>query len=141
MGLYEREVRFYTDVAPGLQGPVAPCRHAAYDPATGVFDLVLDDAAPAVVGNELQGATLEQATLALTQLGRVHGPLLGNAALAGAEWLNRETPLSQTLMAALYAGFIDRYRDDVALMKQLGGGAHQGVASAFSFRSGGCSHA
>ncbi|BDX31813.1 phosphotransferase [Mycobacterium antarcticum] len=114
MGLYEREVRFYTDVAPGLQGPVAPCHHAAYDPATGVFDLVLGDAAPAVVGNEIDGATLQQATLALTELGHVHGPLLGNAALAGAEWLNRETPLSQSLMAALYAGFVDRYRDDVA---------------------------
>jgi hypothetical protein len=114
MGLYEREVRFYTDIAPGLHGPVAPCHHAAYDPATGVFDLLLGDAAPAVVGDEIGGATIEQATLALTQLGRVHGPLLGDAALAGAEWINRESPLNQGLMAALYAGFIDRYRGDVA---------------------------
>ncbi|HYO04959.1 MAG TPA: phosphotransferase [Mycobacterium sp.] len=114
MGLYEREVRFYTDIAPGLHGPVAPCHHAAYDPDTGVFDLVLGDAAPAVVGDEISGATIEQATLALAQLGLVHGPLLGNAALAGAEWINRESPLSQGLMAALYAGFIDRYREDIA---------------------------
>jgi hypothetical protein len=126
MGLYEREVRFYTDIAPGLGGPIggqersdsggviAPCHHAAYDPATGIFDLLLGDATPAVVGDELAGATVEQATLALTQLGRVHAPLLGDAALAGAEWLNRESPLDQNVIAALYAGFIDRYRDDVA---------------------------
>ncbi len=114
MGLYEREVRFYTDIAPGLHGPVAPCHHAAYDAATGVFDLLLGDAAPAVVGDEISGATVEQATLALIELGRVHGPLLNNAVLAGAEWLNRESPLNQGLIAALYAGFIDRYRDDIA---------------------------
>ncbi|PRC62200.1 phosphotransferase, partial [Mycobacterium sp. ITM-2017-0098] len=40
MGLYEREVRFYTDIAPALDGPVAPCFHAAYDPDTGAFDLL-----------------------------------------------------------------------------------------------------
>jgi hypothetical protein len=114
MGLYEREVRFYTDIAPGLHGPVAPCHHAAYDPATGIFDLLLGDAAPAVVGDEITGATIEQATMALTQLGRVHGPLLGDAALSGAEWINRESPLNQGLLAALYAGFIDRYRDEIA---------------------------
>lgn len=114
MGLYEREVRFYTDIAPTLHGPVSECHHAAYDPLTGAFDLLLGDAAPAVVGDEIGGASVEQATMALTQLGRVHGPLLGNAALANAQWLNRESPLNQGLMAALYAGFVDRYRDEVA---------------------------
>ncbi|MDT5241462.1 MAG: hypothetical protein QOD97_3660, partial [Mycobacterium sp.] len=114
LGLYEREVRFYADIAPGLNGPVAPCYHHAYDPETGVFDLLLGDATPAVVGDEIRGATVEQATLALTQLGGVHGPLLGDPALAGAQWLNRESPLSQGLIATLYAGFADRYADRIA---------------------------
>jgi hypothetical protein len=114
LGLYEREVRFYTDVAPAILGPVAPCHHAAYDPATGVFDLLLGDATPAVVGDEIAGATIEQARLALTHLGHVHGPLLGDAALSGAAWINRESPLNQGLISALYAGFLDRYRDDLA---------------------------
>jgi Ecdysteroid kinase-like family len=34
VGLYEREVRFYTDVAPALSGPVARCYHAAFNPPT-----------------------------------------------------------------------------------------------------------
>ena len=68
MGLYEREVRFYTDIAPSLDGPVSACHHAAYDPETGAFDLLLGDATPAVVGDEIRGATVEQATLALAQL-------------------------------------------------------------------------
>ncbi|BBY16167.1 DUF7064 domain-containing protein [Mycolicibacterium litorale] len=114
LGLYEREVRFYTDIAPGLSGPVAPCYHAAYDPETGAFDLLLGDAAPAVVGDEIRGATVEQAALALAELGRVHGPLLGDAVLAGADWLNRESPMNQALLAQLWAGFSDRYGDAIA---------------------------
>lgn len=114
MGLYEREVRFYTDVAPALDGPVSTCHHAEYDPATGVFDLLLSDAAPAVQGDEIRGATVEQARLVMAQLGRVHGPLLGSASLAGADWLNAASPVNQGLVGALYAGYADRYRDQVA---------------------------
>ncbi|MCV7099300.1 DUF7064 domain-containing protein [Mycobacterium palustre] len=114
LGLYEREVRFYGDIAPGLGGPVAPCYHAAIDTSTGVFDLLLGDAGPALVGDEIAGATSEQARLGVVELGRLQGPLLGDAALAEAPWLNRETPLNQAMIASLYAGFIDRYGEQIA---------------------------
>lgn len=114
LGLYEREVRFYTDVAPGLSGPVAPCHHAAYDPQTGAFDLLIGDAAPAVVGDEIRGATVEQAHLALSELGKVHGPMLGDTSLTASEWLNRESPLNQALVAQLWAGFSERFGDAIA---------------------------
>ncbi len=113
LGLYEREVRFYTDIAPRIGGPVAPCYSAGFDPETGIFHLLLGDADPAVVGDEIHGATIEQARLAVAELGRLHAPLLGDAALADAEWLNRESPMNQALVAQLYAGFIDRYGDQI----------------------------
>ncbi|PRC49755.1 phosphotransferase, partial [Mycobacterium sp. ITM-2017-0098] len=72
------------------------------------------DATPATVGDEIHGATVEQAMLALTQLGQVHGPMLNNPALAGATWINRESPVNQGLITALYTGYIDRYRDQIA---------------------------
>lgn len=110
LGLYEREVRFYADIAPRLTGgPIAPCYHAAYDPDSGAFDLLLGDAAPAQVGDEIRGATPEQAKLALAELGKVHAPLLGDEQLGGAEWLNRDAPIDQALLAQLYAGFVERY--------------------------------
>src|SRR3984957_20074489 len=56
LGLYEREVCFYRDIAPRLRGPVAPCYHAAFDAAAGIFDVLLGDANPAVVGDEIRGA-------------------------------------------------------------------------------------
>ncbi|MGH3558332.1 MAG: phosphotransferase, partial [Mycobacterium sp.] len=113
LGLYEREVRFYRDIAPRLTGPVAPCYHAAFDTAAGVFDVLLGDASPAVVGDEIRGATAVQARLAVTELGRLQAPLLDDTALADAAWLNRDAPISQALITALYAGFVDRYRDQI----------------------------
>ena len=113
LGLYEREVRFYQDVAPRLGGPIAPCYHASVD-ATGVFDLLLGDAGPAVVGDEIAGATIEQARLGVVELGRLHGPLLGDTSLAEVPWLNRAAPLSQAMITPLYAGFIYRFGDQIA---------------------------
>jgi len=130
LGLYEREVRFYTDIAPQINGPVAPCHHAGLDAETGAFHLLLGDAGPAVVGDEIRGATVEQATLALTELGRVHAPLLGDTAMANADWLNRESPLNQALIGQLYAGFSQRYRDQIAAYLDLNGRYNPGLTAA-----------
>jgi hypothetical protein len=119
LGLYEREVCFYRDIAPRLGGPIAPCYHAVIDASTGAFDLLLGDAIPAVVGDEIAGATIEQASTAVAALGRLHGPLLGDASLSEASWLNRESPLSQTMIASLYAGFVDRYAAQIAPQHRL----------------------
>ena len=122
LGLYEREVRFYAEVAPriaGAGGPVAHCFHASYQPETGVFTLLLDDAAPAEVGDEIRGATVHDATLALTKLGGLHAPLMGSAAMAESAWLNRETPINQALITQLYAGFADRYGEAITPAQRM----------------------
>ncbi len=119
LGLYEREVRFYRDIAPGLHGPVAPCYHTAFDATTGIFDVLLGDATPAVVGDEIRGATSAQAHTAVTELGRLQGPLLGDTTLADAAWLNRDAPIDQALITALFAGFVDRYGDRISPRHRL----------------------
>lgn len=116
LGLYEREVRFYAEVAPRLAdsgGPVAHCFHASHHPETGVFTLLLDDAAPAEVGDEIRGAPIEDARLALTKLGGLHAPLMGSTAMADSAWLNRETPINQALITQLFAGFAERYAEAI----------------------------
>ena len=119
LGLYEREVRFYRDIAPRLHGPVASCYHSAFDAASGIFDVLLGDANPAVVGDEIRGATPAQAQIAVTELARLQGPLLGDATLADASWLNRDAPINQALIAALHAGFVDRYGDQIAAQHRM----------------------
>ncbi len=117
MGLYEREVRFYADVAPLLasagDGPISLCYHASYQPHNGAFTLLLDDAAPAEVGDEVHGAGIAEARLALTQLGRLHAPLIGRQLPDDARWLDRGTPVNQTFIGGLFAGFAARYGDAI----------------------------
>lgn len=114
LGLYEREVRFYTDIAPDLGGPVAPCFDSGFDETSGAFHLLLGDAGPAVVGDEIRGAAVEQAVLALAELGRLHAPLIGDTTMARAAWLNRESPMNQALIGQLWAGFAQRYGDRIS---------------------------
>ncbi len=123
LGLYEREVRFYAEVAPLLtragEGPIAHCYHASYRPETGVFTLLLDDAAPAEVGDEIRGADLADAVLALTQLGRLHAPVIGIENLSEAPWLNRPSPMNQAAITGLFNGFIDRYGSTITPQQRL----------------------
>ncbi len=119
LGLYEREVRFYSEVAPRLSGPIAQCYHASYQPESGVFTLLIDDAAPAEVGNELRGASVADAILALTQLGRLHAPLIGTEGPPHAQWLHRDTPVTQSLISQLFAGFADRYGESITGEQRL----------------------
>ncbi|EUA44500.1 phosphotransferase enzyme family protein [Mycobacterium xenopi 3993] len=114
LGLYEREVRFYREIAPRVHGPLAPCYHTAFDAAAGAFDVLLGDASPAVVGDEIRGATTSQAMVAVAELGRLQGQLFSDIGLADAAWLNRDAPINQALMTQLYAGFLDRYGDRIS---------------------------
>jgi hypothetical protein len=114
LGLYEREVRFYTEVAPKLKGPIAPCYHASFDARSGTFALLLGDAGPAEVGDEIAGTTWQRARLAVTELGRLHRPAIGDQALGGSRWLNLDSPITEGLFAQLYAGFTERYGAGIA---------------------------
>ena len=114
LGLYEREVRFYAEIAPNLRGPVAPCFHASYDAQNSTFALLMGDAGPAEVGDEIAGATAQRARVAVTALARLQGPTIGDPELAGAQWLNRESPVNSALLGQLWAGFADRYADRIA---------------------------
>ncbi|MBH0779533.1 phosphotransferase [Nocardia bovistercoris] len=114
MGLYESEVRFYRELVPHLTGgPLAACHHAAIDTETGAFDLLIDDALPAVPGDEIVGATAGQADLAVRELGRLHALVRANPALLDAAWMDRGSMLDQAVFAQLYAMFLDRYTTEV----------------------------
>lgn len=60
LGIYEREARFYTEVASSFPMPAPRLYHSA-SPAPGCFTLVLEDLSPASEGSLLYGCTFEQA--------------------------------------------------------------------------------
>lgn len=120
LGLYEREVRFYSDISPQLRRiathALPECYHSAFDPTSGAFTILLSDAGDqATVGDDIDGANIEQARLAMAELGRIHAPFLRRSAEeqelqeAAREWLQRSSPLSGALFSQLFEGFKLRY--------------------------------
>lgn len=112
LGIYEKEICFYQDIAPALDtlGSLATCYHASWDPSNGTFALLFRDA-QAETGNDIKGATIEQARLAVTELGKIHGRVLRNERLLKAEWLGRRSRVNQALMEVFFAGFVERYQE------------------------------
>jgi Ecdysteroid kinase-like family len=116
LGVYDREVRFYTELAPrlGAGGPLAECHLAVIDPEEGWFTLLLEDVSPAVQGDQIAGATVEQARLALHALATLHAPVFADPQLGATPWLNQENVLGQALMTQLLPAFMERYGERVS---------------------------
>ena len=87
--LYEREVRFYQEIAETVDIRVPACYLADIDLETGAFVLLLEDLRPAVQGNQLVGCSLDEAMLAMEELARLHAPRWDDPTLASIEWLGQ----------------------------------------------------
>lgn len=116
---YEREVRFYRELAATVDIRIAQCHHAEWDPADGSFVLMLEDLAPGVQGDQLAGCSVDQARTAVVELARLHGPRWDDAALAGIEWLSRRSaPDAVARVAELWQrsvpAFLESYADHLA---------------------------
>ena len=115
LGAYEREVRFYRELAPRLgDGHLAACHAVRFDEREGWFTLVLEDVAPAVQGDQIAGCTVAEAHAAMLALARLHAPVFGDPQLGATPWLNQESPLNQALLTQLWPGFLERYGERVA---------------------------
>ncbi|MGD9893120.1 MAG: phosphotransferase [Dehalococcoidia bacterium] len=84
---YEREVRFYNELA--RQVSVAtPRRYAGdFDPATGDFILLLEDLSDRRLGDQLAGASLDDAELTIRELAKLHAAWWNDPRLEALDWL------------------------------------------------------
>lgn len=112
---YEKEVRFYQQLAPEL--PICTPRvfHADIDPATASFVLLMQDMAPAEQGDQLAGCAVEVAESAIDELVNLHAPRWDDPTLADLEWLYGDPEAGRAflgmLLPNLWAGFTERYAD------------------------------
>jgi hypothetical protein len=113
LGIYEREVRFYDELAPRIGGPLADCHLAMID-SDGSFTIVLEDLAPATQGDQITGCAPAQALLAIESLARLHAPVFADPVLGATPWLNQRGVLTQALVAQLLEAFLERYEGRVA---------------------------
>ena len=113
LGIYEREVRFYEELAPRIGGPLARCYAAMIDPLEGWFTIVLEDVTDARQGDQIAGCTVDEASLALRELARLHAPVFADPQVGAISWFSQESPLGQALLTQLLAGFLERYGERV----------------------------
>ncbi|NDE70862.1 MAG: hypothetical protein EB050_06960, partial [Actinobacteria bacterium] len=74
---YELETSFYSSIKNDLKVDTPKCLHVWYDSQYDDFVLVLEDIKNATQGDQISGATIEQAQSAIIQLVNLHTPLWG----------------------------------------------------------------
>jgi ecdysteroid kinase len=84
---YEREVSFYRDVGSGAGIRVPTVYFGAADPPSGDFVMLMEDLAPARVGDQLAGCNAEDARSAVGALARCHALWWENPRLKSFAWL------------------------------------------------------
>lgn len=103
---YEREVKFYADIATTIDMRVPRCFHGEWNADDGDFVLLLEDLAPAEQGDQVAGCDEEIARRSVLELARLHGPRWGDASLAEHEFLSRRAPDDSVQLQAIWNMFL-----------------------------------
>ena len=86
LGFYEREVRFYEQLAPHSQLQTPRCYFSALDPGEGLFLLLLEDLAHARNGSWAAGCSLDEAEAAVRAIAAFHAAWWRQPQLAEKNW-------------------------------------------------------
>ena len=114
MNLYEREVRWYRELAGTSTVRVPVCHHAEIDADGDRFALLLEDCAPGRPGDQLAGADLPAIRAALDEAARLHAPFVGQPP---PDWLRFDAELAALrsgVLGQFWPTFRDRYRGRLA---------------------------
>jgi hypothetical protein len=84
---YEREIRFYEDLAPTIEMAVPKRYYSAMDIEGDEYLLLIEDLAPAVVGDEAAGVSLERSELAIRNLARFQSAWWDSPKLENLDWM------------------------------------------------------
>ena len=136
---YEREIRFYREIAPRTPIRTARCFAAEIDEDSGEFALLLEDLAPAEVGDQLRGCSIGEARLAIDVAADLHAAWWDAADLASFDWLSSTDDATRgAQLAALWQlawpMFLDRHSGEFR-GAQLGVGERFGNAIEMWIRS------
>ena len=113
MRVWEREHRFYADIAPLMTVRVPHAYANVADPPC----LVLEDLAPAVAGDHVRGATLDQAERAIDVMAVHHAAWFDHPLLPSLTWMpGLDDPMIHTIADTFAIGwplFLERYGAEI----------------------------
>jgi hypothetical protein len=84
---YEREVRFYEEIAEDVELRTPRRYFSRWDPAGGVFVILMEDMEPARVGNQVTGCPPDEAGETLERLARFHATWWESPKLEALDWI------------------------------------------------------
>lgn len=110
---YETEVAFYRDLADTVDISRPHCYYADIESGTADVVLVMEDLTPAEQGDQISGCTVEQATLAIDEVAKLHGPRWGDPTLKDLTWLDRTATQGgiSTMYEMFWGMFVERYSE------------------------------
>lgn len=108
MQLYEKEVGFYRDIAPGIGTRTPVTYFAEHDENTGNFLLLMEDCGPAEQGDQLTSCSIPQAKAAIKALAALHGPTYENSTFQTLPFL-APNPGVRGFAAAGYPGASEKF--------------------------------
>ena len=99
---YERETKFYEEIASTVQLQTPDCYFNSFNKETGAFVLLLEDLTNFRVGDQVAGCSAEDADLALRALAKFHAAWWESPRLAELDWmpLTNDTVIAQTAQQA-----------------------------------------
>ncbi|MEP0391619.1 MAG: phosphotransferase [Erythrobacter sp.] len=114
MRLYEKEVRFYGEIAPHLSARLPRTYACEVSEDGGEFILLFEDLGPSRGGNQIAGCTIEDARAGIRQAAAIHASSWERGDIIGKDWLKTPEPVSAQI-AAMYphaqATFAERYAE------------------------------
>ena len=111
-GMYRYEVGFYRDLADQVNIATPRCYAAEVSRDNSTFVLLLEDAAPFVQVDQLQGLNLAQAKLAMRELAGLHGPTWQGRGMEHCGWSKIDGTTTKAFaqrMMQLKPAFVERF--------------------------------
>ncbi len=108
--VYEREMRFYRDVAGTTPIRVPRCYHAAAGEKPGSALLVLEDAGQWTPGDQTLGITSDQAGKAIDMIAGLHARWWDSPELEALDWVPESVWDHASLFEAAWPSFVEGYR-------------------------------
>jgi hypothetical protein len=108
--VFEREARFYAELAPELD-VVPRAFHVGADEAAGDYVLLLEDLGHLRIGDQVRGSDADEAAAALTALGRFHASFWRSPRMDALAWMPRIDDPGMKIGDQIYAASLPMFQD------------------------------
>ena len=114
---YELETSFYSMLRSHVEVNTPKCLHVWFDAPADDFVLILEDISNASQGDQIRGASIDQANAAIDELVNLHAPLWNSPKLDSFSWLPRHSGQTEAgigdLLRAVFPSFAERFEQTV----------------------------